>query len=249
MANTADTSKAGKIIEVTFTGTGADWNYSTDAGFDCMHIKSIIWHPSGASDVLVVNEGGVDGPSIVHWKAYADLVTNGSFTDDDDPPDDWTASNNATLTTEGSGQSGNCLMITCNGTNNPNAQQAISLASGRLHVFSFYVKKGTEATFRGWFSHGGDAFGATTDTEAVTGWTQYKTIFESIATTGIVVLQQRATAGAATTTYFDEVVLRELPLNKQISFGDKGVPLKPYIDISDCTFSDITTTKIIFILE
>jgi hypothetical protein len=72
MANTADTSKAGRIIQVTYTGTGADWNYKTNGGFaSALWVDSIIWLPSAANDILIINEGGIDGPSIVHWKASA----------------------------------------------------------------------------------------------------------------------------------------------------------------------------------
>ena len=72
MANTADTSKSGHVMQITYSGTGADWNYLTDGGFiGAIKLAGIIWLPSGANDVLVINEGGIDGPSIVHWKATA----------------------------------------------------------------------------------------------------------------------------------------------------------------------------------
>lgn len=71
MANTADTSKSGKFIQVTYTGSGADWNYATDGGFsDAIKVKSIQWVPTGA-DTLVINDAGIDGASIVHIKASA----------------------------------------------------------------------------------------------------------------------------------------------------------------------------------
>ena len=70
MANTADTTLNGRIVTVGYTGTGADWDL-TDAGFtNGMHIRAIQWLPSGA-DTLVINDGGDDGASIVHWKASA----------------------------------------------------------------------------------------------------------------------------------------------------------------------------------
>lgn len=249
MANTADTSKAGKIVEVTFTDSGADWNYSTDGGFDEMYVKSIIWHPSGADDILVVNEGGADGPSIVHWKAYADVVSNGGFASD---TTGWTAGESATLASVSGGQSGNCLRITENGEANPFAAQTItSTIIGRKYKFIFYVKQGTEATYKAYVTcSGGSSFGISANTEATSSFVKHPFAFINDGTGDIdIYLQQRCGALAATNIYFDTVTLEELPLNKQIDFGDKGVPLKPYIDISDCTFSDITATKIIFILE
>jgi len=74
MANTADTTKNGLFIQVTYTGTGDDWDY-TDTGFNRMKVKSIQWHPSAANDVLVINEEGIDGASIFHAKASADTDT------------------------------------------------------------------------------------------------------------------------------------------------------------------------------
>jgi len=71
MANTADTTKSGKVVQVSYTGSGDDWNHLTNAGYAHMHVRAIIWLPSGANDILVINEGGLDGASIVHWKASA----------------------------------------------------------------------------------------------------------------------------------------------------------------------------------
>ena len=70
MANTADTSKAGNIIEVTYSGTGDDWDYVTDGEYaSAIKVQSIQWHPSADGDKLVINEGGLNGPSIVHSEA------------------------------------------------------------------------------------------------------------------------------------------------------------------------------------
>ena len=71
MANTADTTKDGNVINVTYSGSGDDWNYSDDGGYSVMKIRAIIWLPSGANDILVINNEGIDGASIVHWKASA----------------------------------------------------------------------------------------------------------------------------------------------------------------------------------
>ena len=73
MANTADTTKSGYFIQVTYSGTGADWDYSTNGGFSGrgMKVKSILWHPTAANDILIVNDGGLDGATIVHTKASA----------------------------------------------------------------------------------------------------------------------------------------------------------------------------------
>ena len=71
MADASATSKSGNVIQVTFTGAGGDWVWSTNGGYtgDGIKVRAIEWLPSAANDILVVNEGGADGPSIVHWKA------------------------------------------------------------------------------------------------------------------------------------------------------------------------------------
>ena len=80
MANTADTSQDGKIIQVTYSGSGDDWNYSDDAGFTSgMIVTDILWLPTAQDDVLVINEGGIDGPSIIHAKNGAATVTERHF--------------------------------------------------------------------------------------------------------------------------------------------------------------------------
>jgi len=71
LANSADTTINGKIVQVTYSGTGDDWNHDTNAGLKHMHVRAIIWYPGAANDILVINEGGIDGASIVQWKASA----------------------------------------------------------------------------------------------------------------------------------------------------------------------------------
>lgn len=67
---TATTTQAGHVVEVTYDSTGDDWDYLDATGFGVgMRTRAIIWLPSAADDQLIINEGGVDGPSIVDWTA------------------------------------------------------------------------------------------------------------------------------------------------------------------------------------
>jgi len=72
MAGDAVTLEKDGTIQVTWTGADNDWNYVTDTpayaktGYLC---SSIAFEPSAANDVLVVNEGGNDGPSICTLRA------------------------------------------------------------------------------------------------------------------------------------------------------------------------------------
>lgn len=72
MANTATATFAGNTIELVFAGTGADWNIVEDMSLDYIKLKTLVWRPSGDGDILVINEGGDDGPSIVNVKSGAD---------------------------------------------------------------------------------------------------------------------------------------------------------------------------------
>ena len=66
MANTANTTKNGNFVQVTYTDSGADWDYSTNGEFkDGMWVKSITFHPSAQNDRLIINEGGLNGASIM----------------------------------------------------------------------------------------------------------------------------------------------------------------------------------------
>ena len=64
MANTTTTTLSRGIMTLTFAGNGADWNSNTDAGFPLVKIKSIQFVPSNASDIMIVRDGGNDGPAI-----------------------------------------------------------------------------------------------------------------------------------------------------------------------------------------
>ena len=67
---TATTTQSGHVVEVTYDASGDDWDYTDASGFDIgLRTRAIIWLPSAADDVLFINEGALDGPSIVHWTA------------------------------------------------------------------------------------------------------------------------------------------------------------------------------------
>lgn len=134
-------------------------------------------------------------------------IKNGAFVTDNDPPNDWTAANSATLTTEGSGQVGNCIMITGNGTDDPYARQSAVgiLTVGKNYKFSYFLKQGTEATSRVRIYDGTTWFNV--DEEATASWVGHSYIFKATNTTKLIDLSQISSAGAGTTIYYDEVSL------------------------------------------
>jgi len=135
------------------------------------------------------------------------LITNGSFTS---ATTGWTASD-ATLTSEASGQDGNCLQIAETGGANPGkAYQDITTVIDRTYKCTFYFKKGT-ADF------GRLMVGTTGDEDAIhdTGqlsdatWTLKTLWFTATAATTRITLQSDD-ATATETSLFDEVLVEEI---------------------------------------
>ncbi len=63
--------KNGFIQLIWTDSSDVDWSYAADTpayaklGYLC---SAVAYHAGAASDVLVVNEGGIDGPSGIHWE-------------------------------------------------------------------------------------------------------------------------------------------------------------------------------------
>lgn len=79
MANTSQSTYKGNFITVTFTGTGADWDFSTDTNVPAeirtlgrMRVNSISFIRYGASDKGVILETS-SGPEL--------FISDGSGTD------------------------------------------------------------------------------------------------------------------------------------------------------------------------
>ena len=79
MANAVHTTLAGATMTIEYEGSGADWwwNVADDttkypAFPNGLKVRWIHFHPSGANDVLIVHEQGIDGPEIMRCKCTAD---------------------------------------------------------------------------------------------------------------------------------------------------------------------------------
>jgi len=91
MANTAIASMQGRFIEITFAGSGASWDFTTDTKIPAeiralgyLHVKSITFEPSQAGDICIITEGpGSGGPAIFLSKTIE--TTSGVI-----PTDRWT---------------------------------------------------------------------------------------------------------------------------------------------------------------
>lgn len=134
------------------------------------------------------------------------LVANPNFTIDNDPPTSWTAST-ATLSTEASGQSGNCMKVLGNGSAGY-AYQSVATKVGHVYAFSIYYQRGdaTNAQVEVGTS-AGDATHYDSGNVTSTSWTQLTTAFIATTTTTFITCNTDATA---VYNNYDTVVLREV---------------------------------------
>ena len=137
------------------------------------------------------------------------IVKNGAFVHDIDPPNDWNASN-ATLTTEGAGQIGNCLMVANVGDNWGYANQQCTTVIGKIYRYTVWFKKGTGPNGRIQVGIPAD-IDLYYDSGAINNvaWTEYTGTFEATTATSQFILSN-AENTAANTAYFDEVTLYEI---------------------------------------
>ena len=136
----------------------------------------------------------------------SNLVSNGAFTSN---TTGWDAGTGATLASVGSGQSGNCLRITCDGTGNRFGSQTVTVVSGAIYHFTCYFKKGTADHGRirlGSSAADGVEYYDSGDIDDAA-WTQYTTIFTATNTTCYVTFHSRE---ANNTALYDTVVLRNV---------------------------------------
>ena len=134
-----------------------------------------------------------------------EMILNGLFTTDTDPPPSWTAST-ATLTTEASGQAGNCMQIAESGGAQPGkAYQDVTTIIGRLYRLTLYFKKGTA-------DYGKFMIGTTSSEAAIydsgnlndAAWAAKEKYFVATATTTRITLESVDATGGET-SFFDTV--------------------------------------------
>lgn len=168
----------------------------------------------------ILNQGKVSQTNLLPNAAFAvwsnstledygsEEVTNGGF---DSDTTGWTAQNLASISSVAGGQSGNCLQILENGANNPFCYQALSVTVGELYKLKFYVKEGTEATYRVKIGEGigGIEMYDSGDTEATSSWVEHVICFEATASTIYISIYQPCAASAATTFLYDTITCKQ----------------------------------------
>lgn len=203
----ATSGTTGKVMWVDVTG--GTWGggdavgtvYLGECSTDCFNDNENVNGSAGGGNILTVNQPdgavGADGH-----------VENGAFVTDNDPPNDWTASN-ATLSTEAGGSVGNCLKVLDGGAGNGYGYQQITTVVGKIYKFSCWAKDidaGQNGLIEVGTSPGNAAYyssGAITDDAG----DDYTVTFEATTTTTFISLNCTSAAGAY---YFDEVTLYEI---------------------------------------
>jgi len=195
---------------LTSTSTGGDWG--ADSGTADITMGTCSGRFQDNEDL----NGSVSGDNcctinMPNSAAGVDLVQNGDFSVDTDPPPGWTAGN-ATLTTDAGGQVGNCCTVLRTGGTAQYGWQNVTLQVGKIYKLSTYVKSGTsgdeawkigvydaDAVGGGYFLLSGTSSGA---------WVQYTGIFVCTdASCSLVFIKNSATPG---TMLFDEISLYEI---------------------------------------
>ena len=174
--------------------------------------------PSGSMVVLTDSSGATKAMFYAGGAASAgaetlgsENVLNGGF---DSGTTSWTAIN-AILSSEAGGQSGNCLQILEDG-DTPYAYQSLNTVRtvGKLYKISWYVKQGTETTYRSWIYTGGasNIIPDSIQREATGSWVQRGPFYYTCDGTDntISVLQQICAAASGTTILFDTVTHKEI---------------------------------------
>lgn len=178
------------------------------------------WVPSGlsrAQDLIRGNHGQCYGTHpnvpVISKPAGANLVLNGGF---DSDTTGWTPGGSAILTSELGGKVGNCLMIKEGGSNDPRADQIITVVAGKVYRYRGYAKAGTELEWRGRLydiSNSASIWLGDYQSETAGDWStgfDHTFIAPSGCTNIRVYLYQRARSGEGKTLYFDEISLHEV---------------------------------------
>ncbi|MAH48330.1 hypothetical protein CMI37_21070, partial [Candidatus Pacearchaeota archaeon] len=148
------------------------------------------------------------------------LIEGGSFSSTSDitdgTPNNWQSVNSATLTSEGSGVSGNCLRVQTTSGNDGAAYQDITTVVGKSYRISLYMNKGTSGTVAylvGIASDTDSILGASDTDSTASGWVLHESVFKATATTTRITLISR---DSASTDYseFDSVSVKETDLSE-----------------------------------
>ncbi len=211
-------SKNAKIIADGYTNEALDFFEVADYEIPTFHPTKEISVPLGSikkgnenidgfvvgANILTDNEPD-SGPGV-------DLIQNGNFSADTDPPPRWTVGGaTATLTTEANGQAGNCMMVTTNGAAPGVAYQQKAVTIGKFYKLIVYFKKGTA-------TNGTIEVGYPADLTAYasaisitdSAWTAYAVTFKA-ADANLVIRLSATQWAAGKTAYFDEISCYEIP--------------------------------------
>jgi hypothetical protein len=200
---TGGTSGAvGKVISYTITG-GA---FATNDAVGVITLGACIGRFQD-NETVTFTGGETVVVNMPDASPGVDLVQNGDFTINTDPPPGWVASASATLTTEAGGQIGNCMRVTNTAAIDQYASQTMTVEVGKIYHVRVYgndntaniqIKVGTAVGNGAYYDSGSLAPGA---------WTAYDIWLE--ATTVNLVITLYAIGAIGTNAHFDEIFAYE----------------------------------------
>jgi hypothetical protein len=141
----------------------------------------------------------------------ANAVKNGGFLDAVTPPEDWTDGNDAVLSTEAVGLSGNCLKVLEDGHDYPYAYQDVDVTAEQFYKVMAYVKKGTQDIYKMvvWdIVNGIELYDSGWIREVAADWSSFVSVvgYAPVGCTSIrISLYSSSLSGEGTYIYFDSV--------------------------------------------
>jgi len=213
----------GDIVEVYGSkhNNGVYWVVTAAAGTLTLHANESLIDEIAGSTITIIRRGA------------GDLVRNGDFSVDVDPPRGWSPTA-ADLTTElAAGQVTNFMQIASSGDALGKAREDIPTVIGKIYKLSLYFKKGTSAT-------GKFMIGIPADEDSIYdsgnlsdgAWAPYSHTFEATGVTTRITMQTNdPTTGE--TSLFDEISLYEITPCSTDAGGDAfdGWVKQPPLDI------------------
>lgn len=150
-ANVLGLGSGDSMQSTTYTSGAAGWKIGADGSAEFQNIKARgeLHATVFVQDMIEAHAGTLMVPKsaatlysamTVPANVTTERVTNGTFTTD---TTGWTASWQATLSSEAGGQDGNCLKVLNGAAGWAKAIQAITTVAGRSYTLGFWAKAGT----------------------------------------------------------------------------------------------------------
>jgi hypothetical protein len=189
--------------------------FGAPVGIDCSAYQTgtyaAAWY-SGATLYLLarISSTAPSGEAL----SLTERITNGDM-ETGDPPTGYISRNSATLSRQGSGQAGNCLLVSRSTVNNPGAYKSYIETTGNLQKVTVYAKAKEEATASLYQSSDtAVSSGVVSQTaEAAADWSTQLSTYRTVMSGASVYVSMYVTASNGTDgAYFDTLSSRSVTM-------------------------------------